>query len=131
MPSPRRVMPSAAADMVADAYRRTKGPVAFLDESYQAPDPIAAHRQTFYVLRPDFYAPHGYSLKKLAPAAGAAWRTSNATGANMLDWIESARTGEVTSWDKLVAYNEDDVRALRSLRLSVNISQDGDIWEAR
>lgn len=49
MPPSRRVAPTAAAHIVADAYRRTKGPVAFLDESYQAPDPVAAHEQTFYV----------------------------------------------------------------------------------
>lgn len=36
---------------VEDAYRRTKGPVAFLDESYQAPDLLAtqADRATFYI----------------------------------------------------------------------------------
>jgi hypothetical protein len=34
---------------VEDAYKRTNGPVAFLDESYQAPDGVAEHRQTFYL----------------------------------------------------------------------------------
>jgi hypothetical protein len=34
---------------VDDAYKRTRGPVAFLDESYQAPDDIDAHRRTFYI----------------------------------------------------------------------------------
>lgn len=32
-----------------DAYRRTKGPVAFLDESYQAPDAVPERRETFYI----------------------------------------------------------------------------------
>jgi hypothetical protein len=34
---------------VEDAYRRTNGPVAYLDESYQAPDKVATHAQTFYI----------------------------------------------------------------------------------
>lgn len=34
---------------IDDAYRRTRGLVAFLDESYQAPDAVAAHHRTFYI----------------------------------------------------------------------------------
>lgn len=34
---------------VQDAYRRAQGPVAYLDESYQLPDGIDAHRGTFYI----------------------------------------------------------------------------------
>lgn len=34
---------------VDDAYRRTKGPVAYLDESYQAPADDS-HRESFYLL---------------------------------------------------------------------------------
>ncbi|MCY1655656.1 hypothetical protein OVA21_00140 [Dietzia sp. SL131] len=37
------------ASIVAEAYRRTKSHVAYLDESYQAPDPIEHHRKTFYL----------------------------------------------------------------------------------
>ena len=39
----------AAQRGVDEAYRRTQGPVAFLDESYQAPADDA-HRDSFYVL---------------------------------------------------------------------------------
>lgn len=39
----------AKGDTVANAYARTSGPVAFLDESYQAPDPVVTHDKTFYV----------------------------------------------------------------------------------
>lgn len=46
MPSGR---PDPAAQIVFDAYQRTTGPVAFLDESYQASDGVTAHRDTFYV----------------------------------------------------------------------------------
>ncbi|RFZ08685.1 hypothetical protein VIMS_04116 [Mycobacterium marinum] len=41
--------PHPAQRAVQDAYKRTRGPVAFLDESYQAPDNVAAHRRTFYI----------------------------------------------------------------------------------
>lgn len=70
------------------------------------------------VIRPSFYAPQGYSLKKLAPAAGAVWRDPAADGAAALAWIDAARTGGDT-WDTLLRYNEDDVRALRALRGAV------------
>ncbi|WP_141216748.1 ribonuclease H-like domain-containing protein [Rhodococcus sp. 15-2388-1-1a] len=81
------------------------------------------------LVRPDFYAPHGYGLKKLAPAAGARWRTSGATGADTLDWIESARSGDAAAWDRIVTYNEDDVRALHALRSAIAQLEEADILE--
>jgi hypothetical protein len=36
-------------DIVAEAYRRCRGPVAYLDESYQVPDPVVAPTETFYI----------------------------------------------------------------------------------
>lgn len=70
-------------------------------------------------IRPDFYAPTGYGLKQLAPAAGARWRTHGATGSSTFDWIAEARTGDAEAWNRLTEYNEDDVRALRVLRHAV------------
>lgn len=46
------------------------------------------------VIRPTYFAPTGYSLKMLAPAAGAAWRTTGAAGRDTLDWVEQARGGD-------------------------------------
>lgn len=40
---------SPAKQQVIDAYARTTGPVAFLDESYQAPDGADPGRATFYI----------------------------------------------------------------------------------
>lgn len=40
---------AAKGDIVADAYRRTKGPVAYLDESYQTHNPDVNSAETFYV----------------------------------------------------------------------------------
>ncbi len=70
------------------------------------------------VIRPSFYAPHGYGLKVLAPAAGARWRSADADGNAALLWIDAARAGGDT-WGTLVAYNEDDVVALYQLRHAV------------
>ncbi|WP_032403789.1 hypothetical protein [Rhodococcoides fascians] len=39
----------AKRDIVAEAYRRTSGQVAYLDESYQAPDPTVTMSNTFYI----------------------------------------------------------------------------------
>lgn len=73
------------------------------------------------LIRPHFFAPHGYSLKKLAPAAGANWTDLNATGATTLDWIDAAHTGDPTQWLRLLRYNEDDVQALRALRRQLEV----------
>lgn len=70
-------------------------------------------------IRPDFYGPVGYSLKHLAPAAGAHWRAAGATGADTYAWIGAARAGDTAAWDTLTGYNEDDVRALRALRTAI------------
>lgn len=70
-------------------------------------------------IRPNFYGPTGYSLKQLAPAAGAHWRTDGATGADTYAWIDAARAGDTTAWNTLTEYNEDDVRALRALRTAL------------
>lgn len=35
--------------MVEEAYRRCRGPVAYLDESYQVSDPVVAPAETFYI----------------------------------------------------------------------------------
>ncbi|MEU1984403.1 hypothetical protein [Nocardia sp. NPDC019395] len=40
---------AAKGAIVADAYRRTKGPVAYLDESYQTHKPDVKPAETFYV----------------------------------------------------------------------------------
>ena len=68
------------------------------------------------VMRPHFYAPGGYSLKKLAARAGATWRTAGATGADTYGWIERARNADQAAWKRLVDYNEDDTNATRLLR---------------
>ncbi|MEJ7831473.1 MAG: N-6 DNA methylase [Nocardioides sp.] len=68
------------------------------------------------VVRPNFYAPGGYGLKKLAPRAGATWRTAGASGRDTYEWLAAAAAGDETAWTRLVEYNEDDTRATLALR---------------
>lgn len=68
------------------------------------------------VIRPAYFAPTGYGLKTLAPAAGATWRTTGATGRDTLDWVERARSGNELLWEQILQYNEDDTKATQTLR---------------
>lgn len=77
------------------------------------------------VIRPNFYAPRGYGLKHLAPAAGALWRTGGASGEDTLTWIVDARDGDQSAWTRLLEYNEDDTQATRLLRIAVATSSTG------
>lgn len=68
------------------------------------------------VLRDHYFAPGGFSLKTLAPSAGATWRTPSATGADTRQWVHQARDGDSDAWTRLTDYNEDDTRATLALR---------------
>lgn len=63
-----------------------------------------------------FSSAAGYGLKAIAPAAGATWRTDGLNGETSKEWLARARSGDEHSWDELVRYNEDDVRASAALR---------------
>lgn len=59
------------------------------------------------------------SLKTVAQKFGATWHTTDATGADTLEWIEAARgqgAGVTAIREQLLRYNEDDVRALAIIR---------------
>lgn len=69
----------------------------------------------------NFVCPQGKGLKKVAPVAGFGWRDDEADGAASMDWYAAAvgLTGtdiDLTQRDRLLAYNEDDVRATKVLR---------------
>lgn len=66
---------------VQDAYQRTRGPVAFLDESYQAPDDIATHSRTFYIFTAVVVALKDMDTLRNGLgqiAGGSRWHTSEA-----------------------------------------------------
>ncbi|OGL94872.1 hypothetical protein A2348_05285 [Candidatus Uhrbacteria bacterium RIFOXYB12_FULL_58_10] len=53
-----------------------------------------------------------YSLKDIAAYVGFSWRSEDASGANSVLWFESwLKKKDKKTLDKILAYNEDDVRA--------------------
>ncbi len=53
-----------------------------------------------------------YSLKDIGAYVGVKWRSEDASGANSVLWVEQwLKTREKALIDKILAYNEDDVRA--------------------
>lgn len=58
-----------------------------------------------------------YSLKDIAAYVGFHWRSADASGANSVLWFEDwIRNGEPAVLEKILAYNEDDVRATRVVK---------------
>jgi len=57
---------------------------------------------------------HDFSIKSLAKYCGFAWRDVDPSGASSIEWFDRwARTGDPRFRHRLLAYNEDDCRAMR------------------
>jgi predicted RecB family nuclease len=68
-----------------------------------------------------FLCAHGKGLKRIAPAAGFAWRDAEAGGENSMRWYRDAVGMDGAPPDRgqrrrLLEYNADDVAATRALR---------------
>ncbi|WP_019813940.1 TM0106 family RecB-like putative nuclease [Saccharomonospora saliphila] len=68
-----------------------------------------------------FLCARGKGLKVVAPVAGFAWRDPEAGGEASMRWYRAAvgldgGSGDATQRERLLRYNEDDVRATRALR---------------
>jgi predicted RecB family nuclease len=75
----------------------------------------------FGAVRDQFLCAHGKGLKTVAPAAGFSWRDPHANGENSMRWYRDAvglegAVPDPTQRDRLLRYNEDDVRATLTLR---------------
>lgn len=74
----------------------------------------------FEAVGANFIAPGGRGLKKLAPIAGFTWRDDEAGGEASMAWYRRAvgydAPPDLDQRDRLLEYNEDDVRATRALR---------------
>ncbi len=58
-----------------------------------------------------------YSLKDIASYIGFEWRTADATGANSVLWVEEwLKNKDKKLIEKILAYNEDDVKATRLVK---------------
>lgn len=69
----------------------------------------------------NFICPNGKGLKRVAPVAGFTWRDADAGGEASMDWYRDAvglggTTPDPTQRERLLEYNEDDVRATKVLR---------------
>jgi predicted RecB family nuclease len=76
----------------------------------------------FAVVNEWFLCAHGKGLKRIAPAAGFAWRDPEAGGENSMRWYRDAvgmdaAVPDPTQRARLLQYNEDDVLATRALRV--------------
>jgi predicted RecB family nuclease len=75
----------------------------------------------FAVVGEWFLCSHGKGLKRIAPAAGFAWRDAEAGGENSMRWYRDAVGMDGAPCDpdqrrRLLEYNADDVAATRALR---------------
>ena len=75
----------------------------------------------FGSVRDQFLCAHGKGLKIIAPVAGFHWRDPEAGGENSMRWYRDAvgmdgAPSEVSQRQRLLEYNEDDVRATLALR---------------
>ncbi len=75
----------------------------------------------FAVVGEWFLCAHGKGLKRIAPAAGFAWRDPEAGGENSMRWYRDAvgmddAPPDPTQRGRLLEYNADDVAATRALR---------------
>jgi predicted RecB family nuclease len=86
----------------------------------------------FGCVRDQFLCAHGKGLKIIAPAAGFTWRDPEANGENSMRWYRHAvgmagAAPDLAQRDRLLHYNEDDVRATFTLRQWMSSPQVMDI----
>jgi len=75
----------------------------------------------FASVRDQFLCPRGKGLKVIAPSAGFHWRDAEAGGENSMRWYRDAvgldgGAPELSQRQRLLEYNEDDVRATLAIR---------------
>lgn len=90
-----------------------------LGADHRLPDLDDVSLDLLAVVRDHYDGVGGKSLKTVANTFGATWRTEGADGADTLTWIDDARNSgdeAVEARERLLGYNEDDTRALRSIR---------------
>ena len=66
------------------------------------------------VRRLSIWPTHDHSVKSLARHCGFDWRDTDPSGASSIEWFDQwAETGDPALRERLLAYNEDDCRAMR------------------
>lgn len=83
---------------------------------------ISAHSDLFTLIQENFFGAHGLGLKKVATTgAGFHWRDPEPGGLNSQTWFSQACHDcdpdlRMSAQNRILAYNEDDVRATAALR---------------
>ncbi|MGA9147245.1 MAG: ribonuclease H-like domain-containing protein, partial [Candidatus Nanopelagicales bacterium] len=69
------------------------------------------------IMRANFFSRDGLGLKVVATrGAGFAWRDEDPGGLQSITWLEQVRAGDSHVKQRVLEYNEDDVRATLALR---------------
>ncbi|WFN92951.1 TM0106 family RecB-like putative nuclease [Gordonia sihwensis] len=92
--------------------------------SRTAVDAFIASREwvdVFEAVNDNFVCPKGKGLKRIAPVAGFNWRDDEAGGEASMEWYAAAvgldgAVRDESQRERLLQYNEDDVRATKVLR---------------
>jgi predicted RecB family nuclease len=88
-----------------------------IDELVRSPHWV----DVYDVVRTSLVVGHGLGLKRIAPLAGFAWRDDDAGGLQSMTWYREALDNadpsvRAANRSRLLAYNEDDVRATLAVR---------------
>ncbi len=75
--------------------------------------------------REHLVSPAGHSLKVIAPLAGFGWRDDDPGGLQSEIWFERLQGGDTDMRQRLLEYNEDDVRAQLAVRSFLRRSDEG------
>lgn len=75
--------------------------------------------------REHLVSPNGFSLKTIAPLCGFDWRDDDPGGLQSEIWFERLHDGEPSMERRLLAYNEDDVRAQLAVRRWIRTHDSG------
>ena len=75
----------------------------------------------YQLVRASLVVGHGLGLKRIAPLAGFSWRDPDAGGLQSMSWHRNAVTHpdpavRASNRQRLLNYNEDDVRATHAVR---------------
>lgn len=76
------------------------------------------------VIAKHYFGLHGLGIKRVAPAFGFEWRDEEPGGLQSQLWLQEARAGDEAtrsaSRERILAYNEDDVRATYVIRRALS-----------
>jgi hypothetical protein len=76
----------------------------------------------FPIVKRHFFGLQGLGIKQVAPAFGFRWHDEEPGGLQSQVWLQQARLGDRHSQERILRYNEDDVRATAAVRAGLRAS---------